>query len=338
MSKIGLKWVSLGIAVCVIFFAIINYFHKPDLILVHTPPANNISAWLWDGPDTFTTDQLTKMFGIAKNERITRIYLRVDDYVDIYDMKEGPTKEAKIKSMDDSIKRFILLAKDYGITVEALGGNTDWAEADQRIYPHTLFNAVLRYNAANNKGARFKGIQFDVESNNSRYYTHDKHATLINYLELVQELINAKEANNLSNTKDFSLGFTIPILYDNNTPDVVINWQDNGSKPVGYHLLDILDKAPGGYVVLMDYRNHAEGTDGSIDNATALIDYISKNTNNVKIVIGQETTKVSPAKITFYDTNKTYFKQETAKIVEAFSSYSAFGGIAIHHLKSYIDL
>ena len=60
----------------------------------------------------------------------------------------------------------------------------------------------------------------------------------------------------------------------------------------------------------MDYRNIADGNDGSIENAQTDIKYISENCPDLQFIIGQETSNVSPSKITFYGTSKKYFKEE----------------------------
>lgn len=299
------------------------------------PPAiaENISAWLWDSPDTFTRDELVKMFQIAQSSKITTIYLRMDDYAYIYGMKSGEEKTAKIKKLNDAARQFILLAGTYRIKVQALGGDTGWADPTERMYPNHFFDGVLQYNAEN-PDAQFVGIQFDVESHNSAFYKINKTKTLINYLDFVQEMVNKKPK-----TSTFSMGFAIPFWYDNqNNNGVVLDWRTYGSKPVAYHLFDMLNTTLGGYAVLMDYRNYAEGRDGSIENAKNEIEYVSQNDPHVKIIIGQETTEVSPSKITFYGTDKNYYNAETAKIVQTYRQYPEFAGIAIHHLQSYIDL
>lgn len=294
--------------------------------------AANLSAWVWDSPDIFTKDDLVKMFQLAQNEKITMIYLRMDDYAYIYGMKNNGKKTTRIKKLNNATRQFITLAREYGIKVQALGGDTGWADTSERSYPNHFFDGVLNYNNSNPK-AQFVGIQFDVESNNSAAYKTNKTQTLANYLDFVREMVNKKPKNT-----NFAIGFTLPLLYGRQDKDVILNWQNYGSKLIAYHVFDILNRTSGGYAVLMDYRNYAAGKDGSIENAQNEIEYIFQNSPNIKIIIGQETTKVSPSKITFYDTSKQYFKGEVAKIINVYAQYPEFAGIAIHHLQSYIDL
>ena len=296
------------------------------------PIAKNLSTWLWESPDTFTEAQLNKMFAIAETEKITTIYVRMDDYVDLYSIKDSKIKKQKINALDSAAKQFITTATMYNINVQALGGDTDWSEPEQRDYAISVFDAVINYNKAN-PSARFVGIQYDVEANNDPAYKINKIAVLNNYLDFASIMVSKSKENN-----NFTLGFTIPFWYDNeNNNGVIVEWGGKGFKPVGYHLFDILNNT-NGYAVLMDYRNYATGTDGSIANAEKELNYVKTNKLKTIIIIGQETTDVLPRKITFFDKSKQLFKVEIAKIVAAFAQNLNFGGIAIHHLQSYIDL
>jgi hypothetical protein len=71
---------------------VIDLVKKAIPTKVVNPSAKNLSAWLWDAPDTFTKAQLDKMFTIAKTEKITMIYVRMDDYIDIYSIKDAKVK------------------------------------------------------------------------------------------------------------------------------------------------------------------------------------------------------------------------------------------------------
>jgi hypothetical protein len=336
--KKGLGIVAGVIAVLAVFFLYSgkNRDGIQNTISSHFS-SKSLSAWLWESPDTFSEERLRKMFQIAEGEGITTIFLRMDDYADIYEMKDGSEKTNKIENLDGAARKFITLAKDYNIDVQALGGNTNWAEPDQLFYPDLFFEGVIRYNESSPVNARFTGIQFDVESNNSALYKKNKAEALTKYLKFVERMIDKKRSSSAT-SNNFSIGFATPFWYDNqNNNGVIVNWNNN-LKPVGYHLFDILNGIENSYIVIMDYRNYADGVDGSIENAKNEIVYASQNAPKVKILIGQETTKVSPAKITFNDTSKKYFKGEAAKIVSAFSNYPVFGGISIHDLPSYIDL
>lgn len=296
------------------------------------PAAKNLSAWLWESPDTFTKAQLDKMFTIAKAEKITMIYIRMDDYIDLYSIKDANVKAQKIATMDAAAKQFITTAATYGIKVQALGGDTGWSELAQRDYAYKVFDGVMNYNKAN-PTAKFAGIQYDVEANNDPAYKIDKTKVLKNYLDFAKIMTDKSKANGY-----FPLGFAIPFWYDNeNNNGVIVDWGGKGAKPVGYHLFDILHNT-NGYAVLMDYRNYASGVDGSIANAKNELNYVKANSLKTVIIVGQETTDVLPRKITFYNMSKTIFKVEAAKIVAALAPNLNFGGIAIHHLPSYIDL
>ena len=275
--------------------------------------ASDFSAWLWDSPDTFSKDQLNKMFQVTQKEKITMIYLRMDDYAYIYGMRDTDSRLSRLTKLNDAAKKFISTAHEYNINVQALGGDSGWADPNERSYPDFFVSGVLNYNSSNPE-AQFVGIQFDVESYNSEAYNINKTQTLTNYLDFVQAMVNRKP-----NDQKFAIGFTVPMTYGRQNDDMNINWQNNGTKLTAYHIFDILNKTTGGYAILMDYRNYAVGQDGSLENSQNDMQYIHQNCPNVKFIIGQETTKVSPSKITFYDTSKQRFKTEVAEIIKAYS-------------------
>jgi hypothetical protein len=290
----------------------------------------DFAAWVWDSPTTYKEESLRKMFKIAQENKINILYVRVDDYIHMYINNDI----SDIEKMDAAVKTFITVAKEYGIRVEALGGSTGWADPEEATYPGILFDAVIKYNAAN-PDAKFTGLQFDVESYNSDFYKKSKLKALTNYLNFVQNMANKRvEAGN-----DFNLGFAVPFwLDDENKNGVTLDWKTQGIKPTVYHMFDILNRIEDSYIVIMDYRNYAQGTDGSIENAKNEMDYASRYTPNVKVVIGQETTQVAPAKITFHGLSKEVFYREVAKILNVYGTDHVFGGMAVHHLESFIDL
>jgi hypothetical protein len=334
---------KLTIAVVIIVLSAIVYFlttiksKKENTESISNKKGLTYSAWLWTSPDSMTKNEVEKMLEHASNYNIKVVYVRLDDYTDIYMIKNVAERNRRVSEFDESVKNFIDIANKFGIVVEALGGNVNWAEESETIYPQTLFKAVMNYNA-NNPNYQLSGIHFDVETHNSESYKDNKDNALNNFLDLVSNMVSTKENYETKTGRDFKLGFAIPFWYDNqnnNGVEIELNGQ---KKPIAYHILDLLNHSDHNYVVLMDYRNYADGTDGSIANALNEFEYAEKNAKKVKIVIGQETSKVEPKKITFYDTSKSKFFTEAKKIYESFSMFNTFGGIAIHHLPSFIDL
>lgn len=86
-------------------------------------------------------------------------------------------------------------------------------------------------------------------------------------------------------------------------------------------------------VVVMAYRDHAEGIDGIIDLASfevALGSQMSK-----RVVVGVETGVASIDKVTFFEEGSAFMEAELVKVEAAFAGTGGYGGVAIHHYASY---
>ena len=89
-------------------------------------------------------------------------------------------------------------------------------------------------------------------------------------------------------------------------------------------------------IVVMAYRDHAEGVDGIIDLSATEASLAASMGR--EFVIGVETGLVSPDKVTFAEEGEQFMENELAKVESAFASSPAFTGVAIHHYASYRTL
>ena len=87
------------------------------------------------------------------------------------------------------------------------------------------------------------------------------------------------------------------------------------------------------YVAIMDYRNVAEGSDSIVSLALDELDYADRI--NKKVMIGIETLKTTPEKVTFFGKGGIYFEEQLALAESAMTQHQSFGGFVVHHLKSY---
>ena len=74
---------------------------------------------------------------------------------------------------------------------------------------------------------------------------------------------------------NFKLGYAIPSFFDN--ANRAVTWGGT-NKPAAYHLLDILNTVPNGYIAIMAYREKAEGTNGTIAISNGEVEYSRKET------------------------------------------------------------
>jgi hypothetical protein len=189
---------------------------------------------------------------------------------------------------------------------------------------------------------RWAGLQFDIEPYVGTLEFKAKgeawQGLLRQYLDLARQLAEKVQDQKTG----FALGFAIPFWWDTENPSVSqVKWR-NVTKPVAYHLMDVLNTLPQGHgcIAIMDYRDFADTEDGSIRHASDEMEYARKHTPRVKVVIGQETgdVKGEPTKITFWQEGESALEKAITDLAEAFKENECFGGVAIHHYDSYRQL
>ncbi|HET8574722.1 MAG TPA: hypothetical protein VFM02_00930 [Candidatus Paceibacterota bacterium] len=271
------------------------------------------------------------MLNAAQHLHVTRLFLNIGDYLD---GKEGVNNSFHEKAYEVSLSEFISLASQKGIAVEALSGGPMWAESSHRYLSFLIIDFVHQYNL-DYPSAKFSGIQFDIEPHSLPEFKKDPESVMQHYIQLIIDLTDYFKKKNY---EPIPLGFTTPSWY----------YEDGGKAPevkyaassllLGKAILQQLNNYGEGYVVLMSYRNHATGTNGSVAISQDALSYAEKNTPHVRVYIGQETTNVGESGVSYY--GKTYqdFQRNLEFIQNAFENKSVYSGIAVHRLSSLISL
>ena len=163
-------------------------------------------------------------------------------------------------------------------------------------------------------------------------YQKEPASVLRNFVELIDQTE--------SFISDSSLRFSVvvPDFYDKKdglTPKFSYGRE---KKYVLEHLFKILDRRPDSSIIVMSYRNFAEGEDGAIEVSKNEMRTARKGVYKTKIIIAQETGDVPPPYITFHNTSKEHLYQQIDKIKSTFKSQPNFGGIAIHYINAFLDL
>ena len=299
-----------------------------------TTPTNEdtkeYGTWIWTPIMQMTPEYVETVLAGAEADGINTTYVSIDSYLDIFVMPKGEEREKQKEVFSGILEDFIIRANLRGIVVDAEAGWQNWAEEGNTYKAFAIVNYVKDFNA--NHENKFRGFQYDVEPYMLDSYAENKGAVLKNFVKLVDET----EYFLTSNSLRFSV--VIPDFYDekdNFTPRFSYNGKRNY---VFNHLLEILDRRPDSSIILMSYRNFADGEDGAIEVSNNEMQTASRGAYKTKIIIAQETGDVPPPYITFYDTPKTYFNWQIKKISTAFKSHPNFGGIAVHYVNAFLDL
>lgn len=290
-------------------------------------------VWLWTPTLQMSDQYINEIIQKAKTEGINIIYLSIDTYLDIYTKEDGIDKEIKKQKFVDILNKFISLANQNDIEVDAEAGWRNWAEDGHRYKPLAILNFVLEYNAQNKN--KFRGLQYDIEPyllDEYKQSEEGKRNVLKNLVALTDQSIE-----HLSGSK-IKFSVVVPEFYDKKdgaTPQ--FEYSDTKDSTFG-HLMRILDKRENSSIIVMSYRNFAEGEDGAIEITKNEMRTAKWGGFDTKIIIAQETGDVLPPFITFHNTSKEQLQTETDKILSAFDKHPNFGGFALHYANAYFEL
>jgi len=287
-------------------------------------------TWLWTPISDITPSYMASIISGAKTDGVNAIYLSIDPYLDIYAMPEGQEKEDAKKTFSATLEDFITLANKNGIAVDAEAGWRNWAEDGNQYKAFATINFVKQFDQTEKNTLR--GFQFDVEPYLLTSYEKNPVPVLQNFLQLIDQSITLLGASNLK------LSVVIPDFYDEDQTLVPAFEYDGKTTYVYDHILDVLEKRPGSSVIVMSYRNFADGDDGSIDISQGEVETATNGLYSTEVIVAQETGDVQPPYITFNNTSKNYLDQQIEKINQAFLPYSNFGGVAIHYVNAFLSL
>lgn len=294
----------------------------------YDPGAREYGTWVWTSPYAMSDAYMNKVIDAAAANNIGVIYLTIDDYLTIDSLAEGADKEAKKAKYDSSLEKFIVAAKARGVAVDVEAGWRDWAESPNTYKATTIIDYAIRYNATHTN--KIRGVQFDVEPYLLPTYEKNKALILTNFVALVDRAAEQMGSNPMR------LSFVIPHFYDSAqawTPAVT---HEGISAHTFDHMLRILDARAGSSIILMSYRNFAQGNDGSIQISQKEVDGAAGRPT--KVIVAQETGNVEPDYVTFYGTSRAEYEKQVAQINSAFGAKSGFGGIAVHYIDPFLEL
>ena len=287
-------------------------------------------TWVWT-PTLYLSDSYSdSILSNAKKEGINVVYLSVDSYLDIYVLPEGPNKVARKKEFSERLENFIKKANQLGIAVDAEAGWRNWAEPGHTYKPLAVVEYILDFNATHQ--SKFRGFQYDVEPYLLDSYKKNPETIFKNFLTLVDATNEYLEGSSLA------ISVVIPDFYDERDQTVPKIEYAGKKLSVFKHLASILEGRAGSSIIIMSYRNAAEGRGGSIDISQNEFKTLRRGFYSTKLIVAQETGEVSPRSLTFYGMPKKYFSSEITKLNTAFASHPNFSGPAIHYANAFLEL
>ncbi len=328
-----------------VFIVTIRYFITPEMPETLTEvkqikklPTQSVNA-VWDWSFENREDNIA-FFDSLNSMGVNLVYLNISGYIDIFEQSDLSIKEIERNKFIDKIDAYISIANGKNIKVQALIGNKEWGNASHRYLNQIAIDFIEEYNASHPEGG-FSGIQFDIESYNQDNFTvQNQQAIFSEFLDTVEQI--TKRFGDLQgsgvNFSAFELGFAIPYWFDGENGNIEKVYWNGEEKHVLYHLLNRINTIQNGYIVIMAYRNFADGTDGVIEHSKNEVNFLRDYLPRVRIIIGQELTNVQPKKITYFGKNFKYMLGELDKISAVFEDSQNFVGFAYHQADALLEL
>jgi len=303
-----------------------------------SPLANGqVGVYEWRDVTTLDYSKYPAALKSLKNQGISVIYLNINYYVDAQEQPEPDARIAEKSKFEQNLKKYLSVASLNGFQVQAVAGAQKWSSPKLLYLNSMMLNFVHEFNNSSANPDKLAGLQFDIEPYNLPEFNKNKQRMLSEYLFAVEDIV-AKQQNKENHGQSLKLGFTLPFWYDGDSGTIgPINFGGTAELPVN-HVLKSLNGLQDPYVVLMDYRNHADGKDGAINHVRNEFNFINENKLKTKVVIGQEVTNVQPAKTTFFNQGKPRLKESIKKLQAVYSQNPAYQGLAINDLPTYLSL
>lgn len=286
-------------------------------------------VWVWVSPVDMNQSYRDYIISTAKKNSFNAVYVTIDDYLDIAFMPEGSAKTSAKNKYMDALELLIKQASQNGIAIDAEAGWRDWAESANIKKPFAIVDFVKEFNAT--RAFKLRTLQYDVEPYLMPTYEKNKATLLKNFVSLIDQTVTKLEGS------DIAFSIVIPHFYDDTqkwTPSFSYNSKNTYTFN---HLLSIMDRRAGSSIILMSYRNFANGRNSTIEISKPEVERASGG-YKTKVIVAQETGNVDPDYVTFFSTSKNYYIEQTNIVKEVLGAYKNFGGMATHYLEPFTEL
>ena len=295
------------------------------------------AVWDWNFPES---SEINNEFFTALSQRgVDSIYLNINSFIDIYEQSDIDKKTNDLLKFNNALRKYIVTAKNVGISVHAVAGGKNWGNSSHRYLNKIIIDFVFGFNRKN-PDYNFAGLQFDIEPYSQEWFFVNQESILSQYLDSVDEITKyfSQLQVGQGDLDPIDLGFAVPYWFDGENENMKkILWKGE-EKFVLYHLLNRLNTVQDGYIALMSYRNFSEGRDGVIEHSKTEINFLTEYLPRVDIVIAQETSDVYPGKITYYEKKFSYMNDQLENIASFFGNSKNLKGFAFNNAETFLNL
>jgi hypothetical protein len=235
----------------------------------------------------------------------------------------------------DDLDALIERAGARGITVQAVAGDPYWAFQEGYRDVDAIMRFVADFQSDRDPGRGLSGIQFDSEPWGLEDWRAFKVPFVLAYLALVDHLV--QQQIDLGSTGP--IGFAIPYWFDGTNGEAPNVLRAGRLAPPFEHLVDVLDRSPSSFLVIMAYRKRAAGPGGTLEIVADEFRSIRDRGSPIALVVGVETSAIDPRTATFFGSSRGRFLGELRKTWRSLDEEaSTFAGFAINDVPGAVAI
>jgi len=285
----------------------------------------NNAMWVWHNENLKTDEKIEALVSYCNKYFINHIFLQVPAEYE----GEGDAVTCKL-GMQDEYRKFIARAREKGILVHALDGYKKHVLPEWQPKVLAQVRALIEFNRNSKPEERYYGIHYDNEPYLLPGWNSNREQILEYYLDLNHDIVELMKKEKSKMVYGVDIPFWWDTFKEDGRPQASVEW--NGERKTALeHTVDIVDN-----IGIMDYRNSAQGADGTIAHGIGEIEYAREM--GKQVWIGLETIQIEPAKITFYGMSAGDLESCLDQTTEAFSEYDSFYGFAFHYYKTLKEI
>ena len=236
------------------------------------------SLWVWHTSDLMVDPgRLVELIETVKERHIDRVYLQLPSAL-TQAFEDPGTDETIISTATASItplRAVVGALTDAGAVVDALDGHASFALPDNHAEVEGAVKSVIRYNESSPPAARFAGAHYDIEPYLLPGFGGPaRDAIIAGYLSVLKRIAA------ISRPAQLRFEVAIPFWFDS----IRIHRSSRAVEgSLSYRVLseaviDLVDA-----VAIMDYRTHADGSNGTVALAASELEYASETGKRVRI-------------------------------------------------------
>ncbi|MBC2592912.1 hypothetical protein H5P28_01435 [Ruficoccus amylovorans] len=273
-------------------------------------PGANLGMWVWRAEPLSDPQEREALIAFCRELGISRIFVQVR-----FDKEAGAYQ---LSNTEDWVA-LMAMAREAGISVEALDGAGDMGFAANRADTLARLDAVLAFHAAQPDEAGFSGFHYDIEPYvTKRWKTSDKKQVALELLETMRAIDDKVKAVD----PELTITHDIPFWY-NGREELAVEF-GGSTKFLDEHIQDLSDG-----IGIMSYRTKMTGGNSVVDISSEELDYARQTGGSVYLSLETVTLDETPS-ITFHGREGSELIAAVRELNAALAGDPAFAGINLH--------